>query len=826
MIISGNTTGYRPILRQLPASYMEPLRFSFTLDAAGLGDNVEFGLCRDNNTPIIKYNLRSGFVYDYSGRLAGTYQSGNNTFNYNYYSGNSWQYINERLVSSQDSFPNYTGTPFEKFYVKNNSSSPIDLSLDINGFIPPTEYSSLSSLNLLGLTGYLRQSGIIDNPSQGILYQIFDISVPSQYGTVNYFQSSGTGQIQYTITGGSYAADDLIPVTFNTYWGQYTIDIPISGSSSGPENGASESGIFLNLYGEENLVSINQSLDFYVDYFSSSETPVTLELEVTGGGFMANLSGTGQGFVHYEGYIVGTGTVYSVGPATGIADLFSVENSIYNTQYELETQYLNISKTGNWSKDAFYTGVIRYNFDNIRLTGTYEGPNPDLIGRGWDATGSVQIDYEYTADQGGFATLDDFYLGYPGAIFNGHYFNIYLNPPGGTGAMGDPIKYPNTPAFFPTSPGRALLPPYAIAQTGKGFMSFNAPTGFVGEGTGRVQGATKEIDIIATGSSFYQGNINDWMTWEEYPLDKPDTPTEGGALIQCGGLYSQGVAAYGGELIPVTTPIGPYSYEWGYGAGSTEIVINSNTAYVKRSLAIPLLTGVNDAGVEVIQGFTGDAVGYMSFPTTVVSGPTFLDSRNETLTLLDGTFNSFEGSASTYFGRSCIFGEISFSLESIGLSISMPELGFIIQDTNFSSFYESTLASPSETIYLKDLYPYRDGEISSIRFVNETVSAIVPDVIFEGQARVGTTGAVGIFNLLDGLDEDSSLNDYTDLGWYSGNKFIRPTPEIFPAGSQSRYVRVDYLGTDTESEAYATLRVISPTTTGEIFITGNGAKIR
>ena len=817
MILSGNSTGYRPILKQLPAPYMEPLRFSFTLDGAGFGENVEFGLCKADNTPIISYNLKSGLVYDYSGRFAGTYQSGQNSFNYNYFNNFSWQKINERLISTQDPFSNYTGRPFEKFYMKNNSSSPVDFDLNIQGFSPPTIYSNLVTANLTTLSGYLTQSGLYSHPGQEILYQVFNVSVPAQYGAVNYFDTQQTGQIKYTISGGSYVPDDLIPVTFDTYWGEYTVDVLVSSSATG-EAGNSETGLYLSLYGEENLVNFGGSLDFFIDYYSNIETPVKMELEFLGGQTVVNLSGTGQGFARYEGYITQEGTVYPVGPATGVADLFAAPNTGYNTQYDLIDQYLNISKENTATLDTPFIGTISYSFPNVEIYGDYVGPNPSLVGKYWFADGEVVINYQYTDADDGIVNFNGDYDGTP-------YSDAATFEVADT-FSGPRLTLPNTPDLFPTNAGRGHLTDEE--KIGEGFVSLSVATGFFGSGGGRVSNISALVDVTATGKSYYKGNINDWVRWEDYPLTKPATPTNGGALVKCGGLYNLGTAIYDGAIVQVSGELDPFEYHWGYGSGPSEIVLSSKDSYVRRTLFLPAVTGFKNDGTIAVTGFTGVATGFMTFPTKSVYGPVFPDPTTSSLApFIDAngiTGMTVSGTGVTY-SRSCIFGELKYTFNSVGIvPLSLPDVTFTVKTPTFQGYYTTNLNSYNEEVFVKNLFPMANpyDNKSCINFLNKDVLPIVPGTVFEGKAKVNSTGIEGVFNLIDAVDEDSYQNDYTALGWISGETLVRPITETFPAGSYGKYLRVDYTGTDDQSEAYAVLRASAGGKTGEIFITGNG----
>lgn len=825
MIISGNTTGYRSILRQAPAPYMDPLRFSFSLDIAGLGENVEFGLSTFDDIPIIKYTLKSGLVYDYSGRFAGTYQNGINNFNYNYYNNNSWQFINGRLISSQDYFE--YSPPFDKFYLKNNSSSNIDLTLDIKGFEPPTLFSGLYTDNLRNLSGFFTQSGLPGHFGEEILYQVYDINVPSQYGAVDFFDTFGYGRINYTITG-NFSPEDVIPVTFNTYWGQFTIDHVVSGSTVAAGGGNAETGISLSVYGEDNIAQVGESLDFYIDYFSSSSNPVKVELEVTGGKTTVGLSGTGVGFVNYQGFISQEGTVYSTGPITGSANLLAPENSAYNTGYSLISESIDISKTGEWQKNTPFIGINSYSFLRLPLTGIYEGPNPSLIGKFWFATGDIFVDKDYTLADAGLVNFSGVNLvGIPRLEYNENFLvSSSINGPSYAIVTG-------TDSFFPNTSGTGKILPDDYIQIGQGYVSITDETGLFGYGRGEVNNPSTLKRLQGTGRLYFAGNINNWVKYSDWESPDPIITPEisGGAIVKCFYETSRGIAIYEGKEIPIEEKsTAPYT-NWGYGSGPTEIIINSSDCYLRRNFAIPHITGVDSVGNTKVIGYTGVITGYAEFPTQILSGPLFKESKDTSLTLLPGESNGIYSPSGAVYGRSCIFGEIYTTLGRLGYTQNVTPT-FILKQSNFLGVVPPNLVTfintDIEKMYMRDLYPTSpiNSNKSSINFINKEFEVYIPTSYMLATGKVQPSSQISLFNFYDGLDENSFLYNYSNLNWISGDSYVRPSPEILSAGGQSRYLKVEYLGKDIESEVYATLRVISPATTGEIYITGGGSGIR
>lgn len=819
MIISGNTSISRPILRQAPAPYMDPLEFSFLLEGANFGNSFEFGILNYTGGKAISYNLKSGLVYDYSGRFVGTYQDGNNSFLYCCKQTGHWQEINNRLVS-KDIYSGYLNSPFAGFYVSNYGSNSVEFDLNIKGFSPPTLYPNFSSNNLSSLTGRMVQSGLSENPGQEILYQVFDISIPSQYGSVTSFDSSGLGEIEYIVSGGSYSPDDVIPVTFDTYYGSYTVDISVNGAAGETTTGAT--GTFLTIYGTDNLIPYAGTAGFYVDYYSNVETPVIFELEVPQSETLARLSGSGIGQVTYEGYVNKTGNIFANGLVTGIADLFAPENLAYNTQYDLLDQYLNITQTGSfYSKNTPFIGNNTFSYTGVILTGIYDGPRPEFIGKTWVASGDVNILYSFASSDNGVTLLDADFEGFANPAYGN--FNLLQ----GTGK----IQYPYNVATFPTGIGYASINKNV---TGQGFMSIVENTGFFGYGDGRVSPGATLVNAVSTGTSYYQGDINNWVYWEDYPnAEKPDFssfPYSGGAIVECAGLYNFGYASVGGNTVVSTGELDPYSYGWGYATGPSIIHIGGNQVEVRRQLAIPFgsLTGRKTTGEPYATGFTGIATGYLQMPALDFNGPTFEDTRDISLTNYPGS-NGLLPVTTAQYGRSCIFGDLYYTCFSAGiveLLQNPPVISFDIRINDFQAVYAGTLTGATEKIYIKDLFPYNGYSDNYLTFKQPIIYPSTGGIIFNGKAKVTTTGAVGVFNLKEGLSEYSSLSDYTALNWIDGNTFVRPIAETFPAEAASRYLEVSYVPTDNTSVGSAVLRVTANDDVQEILITGNGNGVR
>lgn len=833
MIIPANSSLNRRIQRQLPASYMEPLNFSFDLEMAGIGNDVSFGLSRANNATIINYDLKDGKVFDYSGRFVGTYQDGNNKFSYRFNSG-SWQKINGRLVSTQDPLPGYSSTPFEKFYVNNYSDTDIELNLSINGFIPPTVYQGFATNDMLGLQGSFVQSGLSAHPGEEIIYGVFNISVPPEYGYVDSFESAGTGKINYTITGGSYATDDVIPVTFDTYYGLYTVGVPITGvfgGGGGTEPAAAgQSGTYISLYGIDNLMGFKQGLDFGLDYYSNTNNIVSIELDVMDSNTETLLSGTGAGFVTYEGYIIKSGLLNSNGLATGIADLWSAPNSIYNTQYDLRDRYLNISKkrSGFDQLPTPYIGVNTFLFTGIVLTGVYDGPRPELIGQSWKATGDVSIDYEFTTSDGGVAIIDNNYLGYANPAYNP--FGIFV----GTSLL----PYPTDPSVFPTGPGYGGI---SAVRTGQGYMTVKSPVTFFGSGTGRIFPGSTLVSTLSTGTNYYKGDIKEWYGLFDYPgpdYPGPDYPPVDderfGAVSICYGDYSIGQATVNGETVLSQAPLDPGQTTWGYGQGPTDIVFLGGGLTIRRYLSIPTITATSPTGDPILTGYTGWATGFIKTPGFTVAGPTFLPPKNTTLSPYIGQGPITANSGAEY-GRSCIFSGVNFTYNSINLNTKLvpvaPQVTFNLKyvASSVQSVYNSTYTNFAEPIYTKTIYPYKEGSDSEfnyyLKFKNEDVTPSTPGSVFVGQAKVAVSGA-GVFNLIESNDETTMKYDYTALNWISGDTLVRPVPETYPKGSATRILHVDYVPLDSTSVGVAVLRVSTSNATGVVQITGNSNGIR
>lgn len=831
MIVSGGQTLRRPFLKQLPASYMEPLNFSFILEGNGFGENVSFGLCDDSNNSLINYNLRSGIVYDYSGRNAGTYQSGINKFEY-FFTGNSWQKINDRLVSLGDPYSNYSGNPFRKFYISNNSSSPIDFDLTINGFSPPTEFTQLGTSNLTTLSGFLNQSGLSANPGQEILYEVFNISVPSQYGTVNYFDQNGLGQISYTISGAIYSFNDSIPVTFDTYWGEFTYNLGITGNAGGGVIGGGEAGTYLNVYGVDNLVNYNGTLNFNLDYYSNVETPVSIELQVITGNTTAQLSGYATGTSSFAGNVVGSGYLQSMS-ATGIADLQAPINTGFNTQYDVLDRYLNITQS-MVSQDLFYfTGQYRhagvFRDDSLLnyylVTGYYAGPKTELIGGQYRTYNTIHVDHNFIpSDLGVYffsgAAISD-------STISSVSFDWRASP-------SDPwVEYPNDVGLRPEITNGLgtgyTVDPYVQLITGQGYMSFTKDISIFGYGVGRVGNNSTFISATGiTGSINYTGSPTNGINYSSYPYDKPVVfPTSlGGVLYQLYEESREGYVDYNGNIVPAIGVADPNSFTWGYASGPTTLTLDAKDGYTTRFLSYASITGQNSTGGIVSRGYTGTAVGFiLNGPVATIPGPTFSGTRNTSFFTFTGGYGLNPISGASY-GRSEMRQGFSYSYDAVGMPGTYPDVVYTIVDTNFRASVTLPLTG-YQPIYLDILQPKGfTNKGTYINFLDGEMNYSNSGQIFSGYAEISASGVVGNFNLLEGLDETSNQINYIANGWISGNSLIRPMPEIFPDDSACRYLTVEYLNSNPSSLASAILRISGGSVLEEIYITGNSDGIR
>lgn len=825
MILTGSQTLRRNFQRQQIPAYLPPLDFSMELEISDIGPDLSFGLSRRNNTQIFNYDLRSGIVIDFSGRNVGTYQSGTNTFGIQVVPTGIVFRINDRLVSNDITAYN-SGNPLEQFYIKNNSSNTSNFNLTLNGFIPPTEFLGLGTTDgLLSVTGMMRQSGYDDHIGDLAFYEVFGISVPPLYGNV-IFDYSGSGKIGYSITGGAYSYNDLIPVTFDTYFGSYTYDIEITGVGA-DGNGTSDTGISLNLYGADNLMTDSNSLDFFLDYYSNVTNSVVIELEVDQSESLTTLSGNGEGGVTYQGYVNRTGTIFSVdGLATGRADLFDVSNAAYNTQYAVIEQFLEITKPGYFSKPTYFVGDMAFTYTGVLLQGVYDGPRPDFIGRNWRAYGDVTVVHNFIAAETGVVEINDVFPG----TGNPSYSGFDISQPGG-----GYLSYIADPTMFPTGIGYASI---LATGTGMGNVTITDEFSFFGSGIGPVGTGYSLIPATGTGSSVYFGNANDALFYNDYeaayPGELPSLSSPQGDFIHVSGLYNIGLTSYNGNLYSISGYLSPYETTWAVASGPSRITFQGGEVTVVHYFAIANgITGVGPSGADAIFGYTGYATGVLSFPAVTVPGPVFGDARDTTLRPWGGG-NGVYTVGSVNYGQSKIFGSLYFTPNSVGITAQMeanpPQVSYEVEVDGKHGVYVNPLTGSyfegGDVQMLVTDIPSNTISRPSLSFLNPFTTAFVSPVVFTGFARVPEGSPNKVFNLFEGTIEDSVLVDYNAQGWSLGNKLVRPSPEIFPADAASRYLKVQYLSTDTESQGSATLRVIAGSETQEILITGNSNGIR
>jgi len=142
MISVTGTTGIRRFQEQIIPNYLgQDLDFSYDLSIFEPSENIYFGVRSENGVNKSEYRFLSGFIYDYSGRAVSTYQNGETRINYGLKyetlfgetgkSYLSYEQINDRPISFGDKFVNYSGNPFDRFYIENKGSKNFSFAFTI-----------------------------------------------------------------------------------------------------------------------------------------------------------------------------------------------------------------------------------------------------------------------------------------------------------------------------------------------------------------------------------------------------------------------------------------------------------------------------------------------------------------------------------------------------------------------------------------------------------------------------------------------------------------------------------------------------------------------
>ena len=845
--VSGNTTKTRRFQQQLPPAYLgQNLDFNYSLSLYAPGSNVIFGLKSSDGTVRSQYTLKSGLVFDYQDRFITTYQSGENKFDYglkkelifnlgveDYY---SYQKFNDRLISSEDLYSGYTGKPFDRFFIQNLGSENVNFDLSINGFSPPTEYSNLIGIGSNLFSGNLTQLGLDSYPLQSVPYGLLGVSLAASDGSVKSFQASGSGGVHYIISGNNIFSNQSINVEFDTLFGRISKTI-IATTGSSTVGGESDSGVYLSLYGPSNLVQTKSSLEFEIDYYSNYDNQMILELETATSFATSNLSGTGAGILNYSGNVRGSGLIYSAPNITGTADLSTVGNSIFNTQYSLEDTTINISAAAaSRTTGVFFTGENTFTVTGVSIKGIYTGPYPPYIGYSFSGLGDALVTYNYTEfDQGvhSFESVD-----FPGYLNSGYSPYFYIDSSTSSPFVNGGVQVSAyNEALFPTGVGTG---PVTILRTGEGIVTREVPiASFFGEGTGRTYTSRIEIYGSGTGDVSFVGNAYDWTTagvtvpftpdpieWEGANCDLTSTTARGRISNGITGFYGTGA------------PLEQYQ-TWGFPTGPSNIVIAPMVLECYENLAVTNIAGgysATSGGVvnPVTFGFTGRTIGYINFPGVTMQGPVFPSPDDTGVYPYVGN-GIIATNGNSYYGRGCIFssGSTDNGSETFGLYVLKgTDTPFEVEYSIQSGGYFGTYAGTCDRAFipLPVIYPATREVIGTEETIlYNSVSLEFPDPtinrtssgLFYGYGYVPSGDIDSKFNLYYSEEDGVYSLSYKQQNWYTPTKFIRPDPYIYEAGFKKGYVKVDYTSADTDSSDEVTLRVKVGGKTGEVNILTN-----
>lgn len=840
--VSGNSSKTRRFQQQLPPAYLgQNLDFNYSLSLYSPGPNLTFGLKSSDGTIRSQYQLRSGMVFDYLDRFITTYGSGENRFDYglkkelifnqgveDYY---SYQKFNGRLISTEDVFSGYTGKPFDRFFINNSGSENVNFDLSINGFAPPTEYSNLVGIGDNLFSGTLSQSGYSSYPSQGVPYGLLGLSLAASDGSVRSFQTSGSGGVHYIISGNNVFNGQSVNIEFDTLFGRVSKTLVASTGSSAVA-GTSESGVYLSIYGQSNLIQTKGTLDFEIDYYSNYDNDMVLQLETESSFANAVLSGSGAGILNYSGFVRESGLIYSVPNITGTADLSAAYNLPFNTDYSLFDPTINISATApSRTTGVFFTGINSFTITGVPLVGTYDGPYPPYIGKYlFSGLGDVIVTHEFVESDEGVYQFNEDWNGY----LNSGYSNFfYIEPVGATAKfVGSEVQVSAlSPTLFPTGVGAGFI---NYLATGEGIVTRETTiSSFFGEGTGRTYTSRVEVYGSGTGDVSFVGDAYDWITSSVVPPFTPVPAEWGGASCDltsttARGRMTNGVTGFygtGAPLIPYQT--------WGFPTGPSNIVIAPMMLEFYEDLAVDVVGGYyNGSGVSIPAafGFTGRVVGYVVYPGITTPGPVFPAPSDTGLYPYGGNGTIFS-EGSSYYGRGCIFssGGADDGVNQFGLFLRSLDGPFEVEYSIESGGYFGTYTSTCDQAFIPNpiIYPAVDGGDS---LVYDRVSLEFPDSeinkkesgLFYGYGYVPSNDLQTKFNLYYS-EEDGVFpaNGYREEGWFTPTEFVRPVDYDYNAGFKKGYVRVSYTSADEDSADEVVLRVAAGGVTGQINILTN-----
>lgn len=842
MIVEANTSKTRRFQEQLVPGYLNSgLDFYWKADFLSTSENFEVGLKSSNGAKRASYKFKSGLVYDTKDRMVGAYRNGGISVEYGLQSGFgdsfflSYQKINERPISFDDSFFNYQTAPFDRFYVDNSGSAPVEFDLDLRGFAPPTLYSNLTPIGGTTYSGNISQSGWPANP--GVKYGLFGISMPVANGQVLSFDTNGSGILHYTISGNSLADASTIPFEFDTYFGRVQKTISVAGSA-GNENGGGETGLSISLYGESNLLDANGQLDFSVSYFSNVQNDVTVQLTSSSSFSSPVLSGSGAGLLDFSGIITKSGLLYSAPFITGTADLQAAENAAFNTQYTLFDQFIDIKqRVSARTSGVFYTGINQFTYTGVPMYGVYNGPYAPFVGLYFSGLGDITATHDFIEAEEGVFTFNEEWQGFLNSSYQ-DFFTIASTYGNLTSSF---VEYPANSTLFPTGEAYGFI---GATVTGRGLITNSREyPSFFGEGTGRVYVGRIKVEGEGTGNILFRGDAYNWV---RYTFGDAIFPPIVGAPssewygaydlidpIEGEGILTNGVTNFRGTGLP-----NPTYQTWGYPTGPSKIIVRPGLLEIWKDLALPSVSGYQDNSGSFVPtnfGYTGRVVGYVSYGGGTFDGPVFPPPGETGMFPFLGNNSAINIKGDAFYGRGMIAssGSSDDGTQQFGIFVSSDETlpaYFNISSGNLRAVYETgvqEMAIPIPFIYPASRVDVTEGEDflvydqASLEFENPLIEKIESGII-EGFGFVPVSNLNLKYNLYYSENPDSFPElGYKEEGWFTPTEFKRPTPYEYPVGAKNAYIRVKSDSDDLESFDSLSLKVWAGTTTGEVVITTN-----
>lgn len=842
MIVPANTLKERRIQEQVQTG-TDPLDFYYKLNLVNPGPYVNFGLKSSDNTERAVYKLRSGLVYDYSGRLVSTYQSGANVFEYGLKSGltgfSSYQTINDRLISLDDFFTGYSTKPFDRFFVANSGANDLSFELNINGFIPDTKFSNLVSIGNNLYSGYFQQSNALST----INYGLFDISIAEDRGTISSFDKNGLGKINYIINGNNLLNGDVVDLGFNTYYGNVSKSLSVvsqdngGGGGGGVEiNGVSETGIYINLYGDTNEIAANSSSEFELHYYSNLLTNVLISLSGVTGTSLSYMSGIGPGLLDFSGYIRKSGVLYSSEFATGIADLDDPINLGFNSQYVKNIQYLDIEKkVAVRETGSFFTGPQTFEVTGVLIEGIYTGPYTPFIHKNFSGYGNVSIYHDFQQIEEGLYSITN------------ESFNGFLNP--------DILPFwvegvPYTDLYyFPNTKGTT----YNLTRTftGEGIVTKQIDVGnILGYGFGDTANSKKKVAGVGTGNITYMG---DSYGYSLYGLNDRTVAKVDSAQVSANGILSNGSVNFYGTGLSTTD-----QYINSYPTGPSKIIVDPCELVIVSDLnldSVIMYEGSTGPQIPVLKQYTGLTTGYVQFQGGIFNGPVFKDPLD---TGIYPYINSSEiqSSGNSYFGCGAIFmsGGSFDGVNQYGLYITSEYAGGDMEVSYYlkSGAFRGNYKSFTNRAYFKDqniykaIYPKVLGNSVNgnetfthygdmyLEFQNRIFYPKTTG-LFQGYGKIPATNITEKFNLeysqtpFDSTDQTPTIIDYKEENYFYGDQYVKTglnsilVPYEYPADYKKAYLRVSYITEDDESYDQAILKVAASGTTGTLTLFTNAS---